>query len=99
MPNGYCEEKDRQEESAGEKRQEVTRAVQAKQSSGAGNAGPTCSREWLLTCLARWICAKPKLKERREFLDRWGRRHGIASRDALLKYVEREWRTASAKRA
>lgn len=52
----------------------------------------TASREWLLTCLARWICDKPTLEERSEFMAAWRARHGAESARILGEYVRTEWK-------
>jgi hypothetical protein len=42
-------------------------------------------------CLVRWICNLPSLNQRRNFLDKFQKRHGVAVADSIKSQVQAEW--------
>lgn len=48
---------------------------------------PTCTRAYMIECLAREIARLPTIAARRARIARWRQRHGDASADALMGEV------------
>lgn len=56
----------------------------------------THSAAWRDICLARWVCTRPDIEARREFLGRFRRRHGDTLADHLDGLVREQWRSRTA---
>lgn len=63
---------------------------------GVEQTQDTSSRDYLLDCLARWICDRPSLDARRESLRKLREKHGAEFVADLRSRVEREWKARSA---
>lgn len=55
----------------------------------------TASHAWRDICFARWICTRPDLEARRDFLGRFRRRHGDVLAEHVEALVREQWAARS----